>query len=153
MAKLIKQMSYRILPGKESEIQDICNKFQAIINRNNMVFGSGREPSYIEELSFYAIIIPDLYKKAERLKNEPELAQKVGLSKLVQEWIKKNGKKCSDYLKATGKPALKNIRQEFISLLEDSESESIKDGGRKKKPVSKNKKKKTSTAKKSKTKK
>lgn len=141
MTALIKQMSYRVLPSKEAEIQDLCNKFQAIINRNNMVSGSGREVSYKEELAFYSLIIPDIQKKTDRLKNEPELAQRVGLSKIVEEWIKKNGKKCSDYLKATGKPTLKNVRQEFISLLEDADSESVKEGGKKRKQTSKTKKK------------
>lgn len=127
MSKLIKQMSYKILPGRQDKIQDICDKFQAIIDRNNKMRSLSKSSSFKEEYDFYSIIIPGLSQKIKKFEGLSDIAQKVGLSNLIQVWIEENGKVCKKYLAAFDKENLTNKNYAFKNLVDSdtgSESES-----------------------------
>jgi hypothetical protein len=124
MSKLMKQMSYSIIPGKTEKIQEICDKFQAIIDRNNKNMSLARDVSFKESKDFYSMIIPNLSQKLQNAESMTDLEKNVTLSKIVQEWILENGKKCSNYLNAFDKGKLTTKKQTFKNIL-DSVSDDL----------------------------
>lgn len=120
MSNLVRQMSYKIIPGREQSLKVLCGKFQAMMDRNNNIFGSKRDPTFSEDITFYSMIIPDIKKKTEHLIGKDEVEQKIGLSTIINAWVKENGGKCTEYLEISGKAKLRDKRQRFEKIKQDT---------------------------------
>lgn len=116
MSKLMRQMSYMIIPGKEDKFQDLCDKFQALFDRQNKTRALGRNTTYSEDKQFLSMIIPGLDKKTKELDGLAEITRKSKLDQISQDWIAENGKKCKDYLEAFDKGKLKDNKQSFQKM-------------------------------------
>lgn len=111
----MKKTSMLLKPNKYKNLENICSKLITITHRLSLYKSMGRPPTYLEDLDFYSIIIPDLLEKVTKDIHPglPEKNKKYMLSFIISEWIEKNTKKCAKYIKTYGKDNIKSDKYTF----------------------------------------
>ena len=104
MVNLIEKASIKAQPGKYNKLRDSCVKLQAILDRKKLHKRMSKVSNYLEELSFYTLIVPGLPKKIDD--NLPEKTKLYLLELHIEEWIQKNVKQCSQFIKVFDKKNL-----------------------------------------------
>lgn len=133
MSSILKKTNILLIPGKYNEIQDICFKIKAIVDRMNLNLELNRIPSLEEDIVFYSTLIPELKKKIinkiSKNKNNKNDNNNLSINlipkMLATEWIEKNSKKCGDFIKIFNKDKIvKKIDRKILNILSSNSSSS-----------------------------
>jgi len=98
LSNKLEKLKIKAKPKRYETLKQTCKKLQAIIDRRLVYEEKNKTPSYIDELYFYSIFIPDLMLEMQEHDRKSEDGKMIILKKKISIWTKANIVNCAKYI-------------------------------------------------------